>query len=494
MKRTTIMGSKITMAILLSLFLILYLLTAVPNHYLLKTAALDLGMFNHAIYEFSHFKWNYFTTGIVNAHQNYFSDHFSPITLLIAPLWYLSGSYTLVILQPVFFVLGALAVFKIAKKFELSIYGQWALAFAYLLNWSIFAALSFDFHTNSLAAVFALWTFYFFQKKEFGKVAIGCLLILMCKETTPLWLAGGILGFGLDYKNLFSKKNLLPSLIFVGVLAYFVLVFMVIMPALRPPEAFDQFFRFSYLGSSWGEIFRHLVSNPLELVKILFYEVDGQTISNVKVEWWGLFLLSGGFGILFNRKLIFVLAPLLILKFLPNDITMWSGMAHYSIEFLPIVVIGLIPVVKYIERWNPKISLAVVILPILTIIFYNNHAGILGGDNVRSKAFVWHKDHFSPQGINVQEIYSAINKIPSSASVSASSVLIPHLANRSKIYMCPNNLDSDFIALFKKNRGSYPLSFEERLELIESLRTSPQREVVFENDNFVLFKKSQIHE
>lgn len=494
MKRTIPKGSNIYIGILLFLFLILYLLTAIPNHYLFKTAALDLGMFNHALYEFSHLKWNYFTTGIVNAHQNYLSDHFSPITILLSPLWYLGGSYTLVILQPIVFVLGAWAIFKIAIKRELSIVSQWALALAYLMNWSIFATLSFDFHTNSLAAVLALWAYYFFLKKELRTVAISCLLILLCKETTPLWLAGAIIGFGIDFKKIFSRKNLKPLILFIGVMAYFIIVFMIIMPALRPPEAFGQFFRFSYLGGSWGEILIHLAKNPLEIIKILFYEVDGSTLSNVKTEWWGLFLISGGFSVLFNKKLIFVLIPLLVLKFLPNDITMWSGLAHYSIEFLPLIVIGLIPVLKTLEKWNQKASLVVVLLPMFSIVFFNNHVGIMGGDNIRSKAFVWHKDHFSAQGINVYEVYDAIEKIPAEASVSASSVLIPHLANRSKIYMCPNNMDSDYIALFKIHRGSYPLSFEERVELIETLKSSPEREIVFESESFILIKKSTINE
>ncbi len=60
--------------------------------------------------------------------------------------------------------------------------------------------------------------------------------------------------------------------------------------------------------------------------------------------------------------------------------------------------------------------------------------------------------------------------------------------------MCPNNMDSDYIALFKIHRGSYPLSFEERIELIESLKNSPEREIIFESESFILLKKSPFNE
>ncbi|MGQ3014037.1 MAG: hypothetical protein ACT6QS_10050, partial [Flavobacteriales bacterium] len=43
---------KLPVSIVL-LFALIFALLSFPNHYLLRTYALDLGMFNHALYDFS---------------------------------------------------------------------------------------------------------------------------------------------------------------------------------------------------------------------------------------------------------------------------------------------------------------------------------------------------------------------------------------------------------------------------------------------------------
>ncbi|GAB5556061.1 MAG: hypothetical protein SchgKO_02740 [Schleiferiaceae bacterium] len=466
---------------------------AIPDHYLFKTAALDLGMFNHALYDFSHFRLNYFTTGIYNLNQNYLSDHFSPITILLSPLWYIGGSYTLLFVQVLAFVKGGLGVYRIAQFKKLKQLNQIGLLLAYFLMWPIYPALGFDFHTNSLAAVFAIWTYYYFLKGNRKLVLSGIILLLMCKETTPLWVAAAIFGLGMDFKNLTSKKNRVPLLGAAACLIYFLLVFLWAMPALRPANAYDQFYRFSYLGESWGDVINTLLTDPIKTAKVLFYKKDFGTLSEYKLGWWGLFLVSGGFTFVFYRRLIWVFIPLVYLKMLPFDPTMWGSGAHYSIEMVPLMILGSIQFASFLESKKVPVRGLLFLPASIGLFFYfnpyhkvhYNHAEVV---KKRSKILPWSQTRFSAEGIDVQKVYEVLELIPPTASVTASSNLVPHLANRRKIFMFPNNLDSDYIALFKKNRGSYPLTNEERLEWIQQKKTDPDYMVVFESDTFILFK------
>ena len=68
------------------------------NHYLFRTTSLDLGLYNHSLYDYVHFK----TASYINAgvpFSNLLNDHFELYPILFAPFCYIFGSYTMLLVQ-----------------------------------------------------------------------------------------------------------------------------------------------------------------------------------------------------------------------------------------------------------------------------------------------------------------------------------------------------------------------------------------------------------
>ena len=68
------------------IFLIIYSLISITNHYFFRTFALDLGMFNHALYSFSKGENANYLLGVSGIELPYFATHFSPLLILFSPL------------------------------------------------------------------------------------------------------------------------------------------------------------------------------------------------------------------------------------------------------------------------------------------------------------------------------------------------------------------------------------------------------------------------
>lgn len=153
-------------------FGICYSLISLVNHYELRTYSLDLGMFNQALYSFAHLKSNLFTLDVNGNIVNYFADHFSPITFLYAPFYYLLGSYTLLIIQIVAILFGGYGAYKYAKLQLDSKYLPLIVLFHFFVIWGIYSALSFDFHNNVVAAMLVPWLVYFYALRRRGLVIL----------------------------------------------------------------------------------------------------------------------------------------------------------------------------------------------------------------------------------------------------------------------------------------------------------------------------------
>ncbi|MGB0432144.1 MAG: DUF2079 domain-containing protein [Bacteroidia bacterium] len=87
-------------------FAVFFGLITFVNHYQFRTSSDPLGIYTNAIYDYAHFRANdcKLLTPL-NAEletpffDNKLSDHFTPIQFIIAPFYYIFGTYTLLIFQ-----------------------------------------------------------------------------------------------------------------------------------------------------------------------------------------------------------------------------------------------------------------------------------------------------------------------------------------------------------------------------------------------------------
>lgn len=456
----------------LILFLLLGIvccLISLPNHYNFRTYALDLGMFNHAMYDFSHGRMNTFLLDLKTPHS-YFADHFSPITIILSPFQYIFGTYTPLILQILFFLFGGWGILKYAKLHGFSnTYARIFLIYFFLI-WGVINALAFDFHTNVLASMLIIWIFYCYETKRYFMTILFSILVLSCKENMGLWLTFVWSGYGLiqypGFKKYFSIF-IIPSIIY---LVYTYLVLKHIMPALNNGLENVQLERYNHWGNSANDILHNFKTQPMLWLE-LFLDLEPNKkhlIFGPKAETWLLFILSGGILIFKNPKLLWMLIPIFAQKFLSSNDLIQGISYQYSIEFVPILVYACILFLENKNNQFRNIYLGVLFGGVIFSAIYNMQPNTGGKYSTVFMNFL-NEQHYKPYLSNQDEIKLTIHQLPIDAALSVNSVLAPHLALRKKIYHFPHVYDAEFVVLLTIGQ-TYPLSKEDFNNEIEKLK------------------------
>lgn len=489
------MAQNKTMRIILFVFLpflIVFLSISLVNHYLFRTSALDMGTYNHALYNYSHFKLSYFTLGLSDKETGIvecFGDHFSPFFFILTPFYYLFGSYTLLILQIAFILLGGFGVYKYASLLLENQNLIILLTVHFFSIWGIYSALSFDFHMNVIAAMLVPWLFYFYRKQNIQMLILIFVFMLLTRENVSLWLIFILAGLWINnnFKPLHGSRYLLTILI-VSATVYFGLAVKYIMPSFVPYESTGQFSRYSYFGQNLTEILYSIITQPGQTIHLLFFSpLPEEVYRSVKTELHLMVILSGGFLFLYRPAFLIMLVPVFLQKLLSTEFTMWGINYHYSIEFVPILSLLTIESVAKIRKQKLKTALVSVVLAltVTSTVYTLYHRESVWYDKAKT-CFLSTKHYKSD--LNIQSIYATIGQIPREVSVSSHSSLAPHLAFRQNIYHFPIIKDADYIALLKKAQSYYPISEEDYQKRIEELRIDQNYLIWKENESVIIFK------
>jgi len=474
-------------------FTLIFCLISLVNHYHFRTYALDLGMYNQAVNSFAHFKQAVFTLGIDGREVPFLGTHFSLITILYSPLYYVFGSYTLLIIQIAAILSGGLAIYKYSRDlFANDPVIPLVILFQFFSIWGIYSALAFDYHDNVLGAMLVPWLIWFIEKRKLFLSTIFLLLILFTKEVMAFWVLFILTGLMIKNRKIFKKEYLkfeIPAAIFC--LVYGIVVTVVIMPGLQGSETNLQLTRYLHLGDSTGEIFQSLIQKPQHLISLLFGNISGNPDYNgIKAEFYIVTILSGGIFLFIRPVYLIMLIPVLCLKFLANDYALWGINYQYSIEFVPIISLALIDGLKKMERNRIVIVLLLALLT-LGVNIKTLESRTSKWYNPRNAQFYRGK-HYKSE-FDLHEIYKALKFIDRNATVSGCSALVPHLADREKVYHFPVIKEADYIALLTKNTSAYPLSIDEYEARCNEYRLSELLEIVYDaNDLLILKRKGNV--
>jgi uncharacterized membrane protein len=489
--------SKWKEILVLGLFAIIFSLISLVNHYNFRTSALDLGMFNHALYSFSHGKMNYFTLDLTGNDPIYFADHFSPVTLLYAPFYYLFGSWTLLIIQILSILSGAIGTYLLALFRLPNFKHSYLFLILFLSQWAIVSALAFDFHNNVVASMFVPWFFYFYAKNCRWQTVVLFFLILICKENMSLWLTFILLGLMLKdgFKVAQSKtKNFLryELILLIISVVYFYVVVSIVMPALSKGEAINQIDRFGHLGSSLGEIIFNVFNHPWDTLKMFFESTSTDPISyGIKMELHTVVLLSGGIAIILRPAYLIMLIPIYAQKLLSNDLAMWGINGQYSIEFTPIIACAFIDLLTTVADNHKRRFLLIsscIIAFLVNFVTLKERCSFWYDRDVHDISLL---SHYASGNLDVKFIHEKLNEIPNEIPISVTSCFAPHLTNRDKLYHFPIIKDAEMIVLLKDKRSLYPLDHETfDAETTKLITSGLYRMVTNEKDLLVLKKNN----
>lgn len=367
----------------------------------------------------------------------------------------------------------------------------------YFLTWGLYSALWFDFHNIVVGACLLPWLFYYNQKQKVVPFLLMYLALLTVKETVSLWLVFimiGLLFINRSERKFYQRIEFYLILVSFG---YFLMVVSVVMPSLAESEGNWQLGRYDYLGGNLGEILKTLIINPFHSFLLLFGKTGVDGVFNLeiaKIKFWMVFIFAGGFLFIYKPKLLIMLVPILGQKMLANDAAFWGPHNQYSIEFVPIF--SYLFLLISIDKLGSTKQWLVILLSFLTTAFvisdkYNHW---MEDDKSASHTEVeYHVDTSLTEEVHwndgsIFDVYTGFSIMPKGVAVSATSTLVPHIANREKIYMFPVILDAEYIAIHNTN-NTYPLNKFEYQQKIIQIFNDEAYELIYNKGNLIIYKK-----
>ena len=436
---------KVALVVVLVVAGIVYGLISLVNHYLFKTYALDLGLYTHFMYEYAHFRIpDLFMLDRSPALA--LSDHFDLYLAILSPLVYVFGTYTLLIVQIAAVLLGGWGIYKL-----ISLYTDdaWLLVLAtagFLSSFGIIHTIAYDYHSNVLTTMMLPWLLYFFKRERYGLSSLFVVLFVIGKENMSLWLFFIVTGLMWDYrKDRKAMWHLLGYAVFS--LLYFIVINMVVMPALGGNGG--GFARYAYLGNSYGEIAKRLLTHPIETLQIMATNTTGLPEKDgLKAEFYVCAMASGMLLTLLKPNYLWMLIPLIGQKMLASDPLFWGISLQYSVEFMPVLVISSLLVIIKLKNNILRLSLSVALLiSILSTTFYT--IGVPKSKIFVDQLCVYQGRHYRQEKIDAKYARQLIETIPDDAFVCAATMFVPHLALRPYIedFASVRNTESEYVLI-----------------------------------------------
>ena len=471
--------------LILAIFGILYSLISIINHYLFRTYALDLGLYTNALFKYGHFKMAD-SLMIKDNYEYLLGGHFDLYLMLFSPLVYLFGTYTLLILQIVFILVGGIGIynyFKIKENSNVRI--AYFATIYFFLFFGVFSAVSFDYHSVIIASSLIPWFFYQFHKQKYFQSSILVLLILISQENISLFMLFISLGLIIEYRKNKVALYLLATYSVIS-LFYFIIVTQVLIPSFSSTNSYTGFL-YSTLGDTPLEAIKNLVFHPIQNFKVLFINHNNGLFGDyVKIETHLILLLSGVLILIVKPQYLFILLPIYGQKFFHDNNQMWGIGAQYSIEFAPILAIGIFSVIIDLKnKVTRNILIFIVMFGALgsTIRVMDNTLQFTNKSAIR----FYKKSHYI-RDYDVTIVNHQLDLIPKIAIVSAQSPFVPHLALRNTIYQFPIIKDAEYI-IFSTKESSYPMTNADFLQLINKLLNSNLWKPEFKNEHFTILKR-----
>ena len=409
-------------------------LFTVMRYYTFASPNFDFGLFCHMFHNMKE-RLLPLVTSERNMLLSHFAVHISPIYYLLLPFYLLFPSpVTLQIGQAVILASGILPVYLLARHFRLPYKYTALFALLYVTHPAVSAGCSYDLHENCFLLPLLLWLFYCYETNRKRWLVVVAILILLVKEDAAAFLV--IFGVYL----LFSRKDHRTALPLIGgALVYFALAVFL----LNTYGTGTMIGRYSALFTgSTGGFWQTVLRAPdyfLELV------VSFVNTSTEKPIYLLQMLLPFGAVVWRTKQLsrYLLLIPLLL--------NLLSGFVHqydigFQYSFASLAFCLYLYVQNLADRPLQKQRNLLLFSVVSSCFLY----AMIVMPKIETYVGRW---------INDSDTYIAmeavLDEIPQEASVTASTMLVAHLAQRDVIYedFYHKEPDTDYIVL--DMRGGY---------------------------------------
>jgi len=363
--------------------------------------------------------------------RNLLGDHFHPILMAIAPLyWIWDDVRVLLLVQAVLLAVAGIPIFWWARE-RLGLVPAIAFEAAYLLFWGVFSGVIFDFHHIAFAVPAVSFGLYAVLTRRDRLFLAMLALGLLTRENIALTFAA----IGL-YMAMVQHRWRLGAAVIAVCIAWFVALIDVVMPAIAG-TAYGHW-TYDALGTGPGSAVVFILRHPIASLRLL---VDNP----IKVKLWGG-LLGAWLFLPVLSPIGLVAIPTLLERLWSSDPALWSASFHYSLVIAPVLAFASIDSLSRLQRIvspsfagegrGGRLPVAVAI-------------GVLAAGLILSFAVVRPLDELGTyiSASRAADIQSCLPTIPPQASVAASNALLPHLTHRRQIYLLTAKPDADYLAI-----------------------------------------------
>lgn len=370
----------------------------------------DLAVYSQALWNILHGSIYSSILGI-----DFLGNHACFIVFLIAPVYFVFKSpLVLLFIQSISLGIAAYPIYLIAKK-ELNRNIGLAIVFIYLIYPALGYVNLFEFHPQTLAVPFLIFTYYYFEKENFKMFVIFMSLSLICQENISLIIAlFGICAF-------FIKKDIkwLLTPFLIGMAWFCIMVFKII-PYFNK-NTIDFISIYSHIGNSLPEALGFIILHPIKIIKTMF---EWQ-----KIVYLLQIFLPVSFLPLFDLR-IFIIAPIFVQHLLSLRPSEYNINTHYAAELIPFIFISTIYGIKRIISSCHLEAKAIRIFFISFILIIGVISSVYLGP--QSRLIKYSRDF--KKDILDRAKQDFVNKIPEEAGVVSTFEFLPKLSNRGYLY------------------------------------------------------------
>ncbi len=290
-----------------------YALIGLVRHWHFGSNAYDLGIADQLVWHLSRFES---PASTIHGLSNMFGDHFSPIWILAAPLyWIHAAPETLIVAQGLLLAASIVPVWIFLER-KLPNWDASLLAIAYALFWGLQRGAQFDVHELMFAPVLIAWMLLEIDKGRARYIWPAILLCCVKEDQIPLVVAAAALAAW----STTGRVRHLSFGVAAAALVWFVVVVKIVIPALSDQHVYS-------IGSAFDAVLAH----PLTAIPTIINPIKLNTILMWLLPFAFMPLLST-YGLL--------LVPLALERFLSASPNHWGTSFHYSLPVAAVLVIA----------------------------------------------------------------------------------------------------------------------------------------------------------
>lgn len=415
--------------------------------FLAMTAVLSLlGCLRHATYVTPNFDFGIFcqmfhnmketglplTTCERNGLLSHFAVHISPIYYLLLPAYALFPSpYTLAVGQAVVVASGVFPLFLIAKKKGLSDTACTVLALLYAAYPALSTGCLYDIHENCFLAPLLLWLFCAYEHKKGALTLLAAVAVLAVKEDAAVF----VLVFGLYV--LVAHRDVRIGVPLMGMALLWFGTALWLLGAFGEGGMVGRYADYQYNGGGLLSMVKTLLVNPGLFLNKVFYGTAEAPFGKL---WYLVHMVLPLASLLFCGKRFsrYILLLPVVVNLLSNWPYQYDFTFQYSfgaaVFFLYVCVLNAADYAPPARRaaigWA---ALASVML--YAMVFWPTVEGVVKNYETNRETY--------------RRLDAVIAQVPKDASVTCSTFLLPHLADREVLYedFYHPETDTDYVVL-----------------------------------------------